>query len=259
MAKIAVITGATAGIGASFARLLAKEGHDLVLVARDQARLEKGAADLSAEFGIKCEILSADLSTEVGVVLLEKRVSDPKLPIDVLINNAGFAIKESFTKSRLSAELQLLDVLARTPMRTMHSALPAMISRNNGIIINVSSVAGWTAGGTYSAAKSYLTVLSESLHTELSGTKVQVLALCPGFTHTEFHERAKMNMRGLPNFLWLSADEVVAKAWADALAGEAISVPGMQYQILSTLARFGPRPLVRRLGMKIRVKQRSKL
>ncbi len=258
MANTALITGATAGIGASFAQLLAKERYDLVLVARDIVRLEQSAKDLSAKFGVKCEVLSADLSAEAGIESVEKRVSDLVLPIDVLINNAGFAIKESFLKSKLDSEIQLLDVLARTPMRLMHSALPAMVERKNGIIINVSSVASWTAGGTYSAAKSYLTVLSESLHTELTGTGVKMLALCPGFTHTEFHDRAKMKMTGLPNFLWLSAEEVVAKAWVDALAGKAISIPGKQYQILSTIARFGPRPLVRRLGIKIRVKQRSK-
>lgn len=258
MAKNALITGATAGIGASFAQLLANEGYDLVLVARDLTRLQATARNLAERFGISCEVLPADLSLESDIVRVEERLNNLDSPIDILINNAGFAIKESFTKSSLSAEIQLLDVLARTPMRLMHSALPAMMVRNAGIIINVSSVAGWTAGGTYSAAKSYLTVLSESLHTELTGTKVEVLALCPGFTHTEFHDRAKMKMNGLPNFLWLNADEVVAKAWTDALAGKAISVPGRQYQILSTIARFGPRPLVRRLGMKIRVKQRSK-
>lgn len=258
MAKNALITGATAGIGASFAQLLAKEGYDLVLVARDLTRLESTAKDLTERFGISCEVLTADLSLESDIVQVEDRVSNIASPIDVLINNAGFAIKESFLKSKITAEIQLLDVLARTPMRLMHAALPAMADRSDGIIINVSSVAGWTAGGTYSAAKSYLTVLSESLHTEMTGGGVKILALCPGFTHTEFHIRAKMKMTGLPNFLWLTSDEVVSKAWVDALAGKAICIPGRQYQILSTIARFGPRPLVRRLGMKIRVKQRSK-
>jgi len=258
MSKTAVITGASAGIGGSFARLLGREGYDLVLVARDENRLKETAEELKNEFGVDCEVLVADLSTEQGCTLVEERVSDPNRPIDVLINNAGFGIRESFQKSAIDSEQQLMDVLVRTPMRLMHSALPSMRERNSGIIINVSSVAGWIAGGTYSAAKSYLTVLSESLHTELRATQVNVLALCPGFTHTEFHQRGKMRMEALPKFMWLKAEDVVNKAWADARSGKAISVPGWQYAIVSSLARFAPRPLVRKVGMNVRVRQRSK-
>jgi len=258
MSKTALVTGATAGIGGSFARLLAREGYDLVLVARDESRLSQTAQALKKEFGVNCEVLRADLSTEQGSKLVEERVSDASSPIDVLINNAGFGIRESFLTSEKIAEQQLMDVLVRTPMRLMHSALPAMRDRNSGIIINVSSVAGWIAGGTYSAAKSYLTVLSESLHTELRTTNVNVVALCPGFTHTEFHQRGKMRMNALPKFMWLEADRVVAKAWSDALSGKALSVPGWQYTILSSFARFAPRPIVRKVGMNVRVKQRRK-
>ncbi len=258
MSKTALITGASAGIGWRFANLLAREGYDLVLVARNETRLRETADALEKEFGTGCEILVADLSTDKGTKSVEERVSNAERPIDVLINNAGFGIRESFLKSHKDAEQQLLDVLVRTPMRLMHSALPIMKERNSGIIINVSSVAGWIAGGTYSAAKSYLTVLSESLHTELRATNVNVLALCPGFTHTEFHERGKMRMQALPRFMWLEADHVVAKAWSDALSGKAVSVPGWQYTILSSLARFAPRPLVRKIGMSLRVRQRHK-
>jgi short-subunit dehydrogenase len=122
--------------------------------------------------------------------------------------------------------------------------------------VNVSSVASWIAGGTYSAAKSYLTVFTESLHTELRGTKVNISALCPGFTRTEFHQRGRMKMTGLPNFMWLSAEKVVARSWKAAKSGKAISVPGWKYLILSSISRFGPRPLVRRIGMNVRKKQR---
>jgi short-subunit dehydrogenase len=122
--------------------------------------------------------------------------------------------------------------------------------------VNVSSVASWIAGGTYSAAKSYLTVLTESLHTELRSTKVKISALCPGFTRTEFHQRGRMKMKGLPNFMWLSAEQVVEKSWRDANAGKVISIPGWQYLILSSISRFGPRPMVRRIGMNVRKKQR---
>ena len=253
-----MITGASAGIGARFAKLLGREGYDVVLVARNENRLKETAEELKNEFGVECEILVADLSTDQGCKLVEVRVSDPQRPIDVLINNAGFGIRDSFQKSNIDSEQQLLDVLVRTPMRLMHSALPLMKERNSGIIINVSSVAGWIAGGTYSAAKSYLTVLSESLHTELRATQVNVLALCPGFTHTEFHQRGKMRMEALPKFMWLKADDVVNKAWADARSGKAISVPGWQYAIVSFLARFAPRPLVRKVGMNVRARQRPK-
>jgi short-subunit dehydrogenase len=258
MAKTALVTGSTAGIGASFTRLLAREGFDLVLVARDEARLLTSADSLTSEFDVRCEVLVADLSTEEGVARVEKRILDDGADIDVLINNAGFGIRDSFLSSQLTSELQLLDVLVRAPMRLMHAVLPGMRDRDHGTIINVSSVAGWIAGGTYSAAKSYLTVLSESLHTELAKTNVRILALAPGFTHTEFHSRGKMRMKGLPEFMWLNADEVVATAWKDALERKAISVPGKQYLLISMLARFGPRPVVRKLGMRVRVRQRPK-
>jgi short-subunit dehydrogenase len=160
--------------------------------------------------------------------------------------------------SQLDAEQQLLDVLVRTPMRLMHVALPGMKERNKGIIINVSSVAGWIAGGTYSASKSYLTVLSESLHTELAATNIKVSALCPGFTKTEFHQRGRMSMKGLPAFMWLNSDNLVATAWRDAIAGKAVSVPGWQYQLLTFVMRNAPRPMVRKIGMNVRVKQRNK-
>jgi short-subunit dehydrogenase len=136
--------------------------------------------------------------------------------------------------------------------------LPGMKERNKGVIINVSSVAGWIAGGTYSASKSYLTVLSESLHTELSSTNVKVSALCPGFTRTEFHQRGRMSMKALPTFMWLNSDKLVAAAWKDAVAGKAVSVPGWQYQLLTFVMRNAPRPMVRKIGMNVRIKQRKK-
>ena len=160
--------------------------------------------------------------------------------------------------SDLAEEIALLDVLVTAPMRLMHAVLPRMKERNSGIIINVSSVAGWIAGGTYSAAKSYLTVLSESLHTELRGTNVKVHALCPGFTRTEFHQRGRMKMGAVPNSFWLTAENVVSDAWKSANAGKALSVPGGQYKVLSFISRFAPRPLVRKVGMNVRVRQRNK-
>jgi hypothetical protein len=254
MESWALVTGATAGIGESFTRLLAQNGYNLILVARDLPRLQERAAALEAKFKISTKTIQADLSTDSGCKSIEDFISAHQ--VDVLINNAGFGINKAFTLSQLDAEQALLDVLVRTPMRLMHQVLPGMKERNKGVVINVSSVAGWIAGGTYSASKSYLTVLSESLHTELSPTHVKVCALCPGFTRTEFHERGRMSMKGLPAFMWLNSDKLVATAWKDAVAGKAVSVPGWQYQFLTFVMRNAPRSMVRKIGMNVRIKQR---
>ena len=251
----ALVTGATAGIGESFSRLLAAKNYNLVLVARDLPRLHERAAALEAKFGIKTHVIQADLATDEGCLRIEKYILENQ--IDVLINNAGFGTNKAFTMSTLEVEQQLLDVLVRTPMRLMHIALPLMKQRNDGIIINVSSVAGYIAGGTYSASKSYLTVLSESLNTELSATNVKVSALCPGFTRTEFHQRGKMSMKGLPNFLWLNPDRLVEQSWRDALKGKAVSIPGWQYKLLVLIVETMPRSIVRKVGMNMRAKQRK--
>jgi len=256
MQSWALVTGATVGIGESFTRLLAQNGYNIVLVARDLPRLHERAKSLETTFGIETKVIQADLATDAGCKTIEDFITNNQ--IDVLINNAGFGLNKAFTMSQLDAEQQMLDVLVRTPMRLMHVALPAMKERNKGVIINVSSVAGWIAGGTYSASKSYLTVLTESLHTELSSTNVKVSALCPGFTRTEFHQRGGMSMKGLPAFMWLNADKLVANAWKDAVAGKAVSVPGWQYQLLTFLMRNIPRSLVRKVGMNVRIKQRKK-
>lgn len=253
---VALITGATAGIGAQYARLLAQKRFDLILVARDKQRLSATAKELSKKFGVKVDLLSADLTKPMQLEKVRKRLSDTKKPIDVLINNAGFGINKSFLDSEINAEQALLDVLVTAPMRLTHAVLPVMLERDSGIIVNVSSVASWIAGGSYSAAKSYLTVLTESLHTELRSTNVKISALCPGFTRTEFHQRGRMKMKGLPNFMWLSAEKVVQKSWQDVNARKVISIPGWQYLILASISRFGPRPMVRRIGMNVRKKRR---
>ena len=254
MKKWALVTGATAGIGESFTRLLAAKGFNLVLVARDEARLHERAAGLKEKYGAESVVIVADLATEAGCAKVEDYIRGHE--IEVLINNAGFGINKAFTMSDLNKEEEVLKVLVRTPMRLMHVALPAMKERNSGVVINVSSVASFIAGGAYSASKAYLTVLSESLSTELSATNIKVSALCPGFTRTEFHQRGRMKMAGLPNFMWLNSDVLVAKAWKDAVAGKPVSIPGWQYKVLVGVISLAPRAIVRRLGMNLRVKQR---
>lgn len=255
MAAWALVTGATAGIGESFTRLLAENNYNIVLVARDLPRMQERARELEAKFRVETHIIQADLSTDAGCSVVEQHIANNQ--IDVLINNAGFGLNKAFTMSSLEAEQQMFDVLVRTPMRLMHVALPLMQQRDKGVVINVSSVAGFIAGGTYSAAKSYLTVLSESLHTELAGTNVKISALCPGFTRTEFHQRGRMSMKGLPRFMWLDSDSLVAKAWSDALKGEAVSIPGWQYQLLVFVIHSLPRSIIRKVGMNVRKKQRK--
>jgi len=255
MESWALVTGATAGIGESFTRLLAENNYNIVLVARDLPRMQERARDLEAKYKVSTHVIQADLATDAGCATVENYIASNQ--IDVLINNAGFGINKAFTMSALDAEQQMMDVLVRTPMRLMHVALPGMKERGKGVVINVSSVAGYIAGGSYSASKSYITVLSESLNTELAGSNVKVSALCPGFTRTEFHQRGRMSMKGLPNFMWLNSDKLVAKSWSDALKGEAVSIPGWQYQLLVFLIQSIPRSIVRKVGMNLRAKQRK--
>ena len=255
MASWALVTGATAGIGESFCRLLADNNYNIVLVARDLPRLQERATQLQARFNVETHVIQADLSTDAGCSVVEQYLASNQ--VDVLINNAGFGLNKAFTMSELKAEQEMFDVLVRTPMRLMHVVLPGMKQRNKGVVINVSSVAGYIAGGSYSAAKSYLTVITESLHTELANTNIKVSALCPGFTRTEFHQRGRMSMKGLPSFMWLNSDKLVAKAWSDALQGKAVSIPGWQYQLLVFVIHALPRSIIRKVGMNLRAKQRK--
>lgn len=254
MSKWALVTGATSGIGESFTRLLARDGYSIVLVARDENRLLERAFSIREKYGVETRVVRADLSTKDGLGEVENILRE--LQIDVLINNAGYGLNKAFSQSDIADEQQVLDVLVTAPMRLSHIAIPQMKARNSGTIINVSSVAGYIAGGAYSAMKSYVTVLSESLHTELRGTNVKVMALCPGFTRTEFHQRAHMKMTSLPSFMWLDADRLVRDGWADAQAGKAVSVPGWQYRVLLACIRILPRSVVRKAGMGLRKRQR---
>jgi short-subunit dehydrogenase len=252
MKKWALITGATVGIGDCFARLLAKEGYNLIINARSVDKLNERADFLRQNFGVEVVVLAADLATDCEKV--EAYISSHE--IEVLINNAGFGLNQSFLASSIEDEERVLDVLVRAPMRLMHAVLPQMRKRDSGIVINVSSTAAFIAGGHYSAAKSYLTVMSESLHTQMAPTNVQVCSLNPGFTRTEFHQRAGMKMGAIPSFMWLDGDFLVKQAWADAQKGKAISIPGWQYKVLRTIIALAPRSKVRSMGMSLRTKQR---
>lgn len=239
MTMTALITGATAGIGNAFARFLAARGYDLVLVARDEPRLHAVAAEINTKFGVNVEPFRADLSRYDECAWVEERLSDPARPIDVLINNAGYVVNQRFVSGDLLAEQAMFDVLVRAVMRLSHAAGRTMSHRGSGVIINVSSVAGWIPQSTYGAAKSYVTAFSQALHRDIRRKGVRVMALCPGYTATEFHERANYAMGKLPKFMWLNSDQLVATAWADMERGKVISVPGAIYKVARTLLRFG--------------------
>lgn len=242
----ALVTGPTAGIGLAFARALAARGHDIVLVSRDKDRLESVAAELRGAYGVGAEVIAADLADNTETV--EKRLRDGEGPIDLLVNNAGFTLRKPFLANDISDEERMLDVLVRATLRLTHAALPGMIERGRGAVVNISSMAGWVPRGTYSAAKAWVTTFTEGLEPQLKGTGVQVMALAPGYTRTEFHDRAQMNMSALPSWMWLEPDALVDTALRDLRRGRTISVPGTVYRAAATLLPRLPRRLVVGLG-----------
>ncbi|MGN6415820.1 SDR family NAD(P)-dependent oxidoreductase [Flexivirga sp.] len=241
----ALVTGASAGIGKTFATQLAQRGHDLVLVARTESRLQELKEQLEERYSIAAEVLAADLSDRLDIQLVADRLADAERPVDLLVNNAGFGLKKPFLRNEIRAEEEMLTVLVRAVTVLSHAAALAMRARRRGAIINVSSVAGFMASGTYSAAKSYVTVFSEGLSSELRGTGVTVTALCPGFTRTEFHARAGIKGHGIPDFMWLQADSLVKECLDDVDRGKVVSIPGAQYKVAATALRVLPRPVVR--------------
>jgi uncharacterized protein len=236
--RTALVTGPTAGIGEAFARRLAADGYDVVLVARNRERLESLAAELERAYGVAAEVLVADLADRSALATVEARVSDPARPVDLLVNNAGFGHKRPFLDNTVEDEQQMLDVLVTAVLRLTHAALGPMSQRGHGGIINVSSVAAFLPRGTYAAAKSWVNSFSEWAANEYRPQGVTVTCLCPGFTKTEFHERMKVK-RG-DGLLWLDADKLVSTALADFDKGKVFSIPSAQYKAIVTLSRLIP-------------------
>jgi len=238
----ALVTGATSGIGLEFARQLAARGNAVVLVARSESRLQEVAAELEAVHDVRTEVLVADLADWADA----DRVAERARTVDTVVNSAGFGTRQRFLDNDLEEEM--FDVLCRAILVICHAAGRAMKERGRGQIINVSSVAGWLASGTYSAAKSWVTVFSESLAGELVPSGVTVTALCPGFVRTEFHQRAGIGTGAIPGHAWLDARRVVRTCLGDASRRKVISVPGPLYKGVVIAARLAPRRLVRWCG-----------
>jgi uncharacterized protein len=245
----ALVTGATAGIGAAFARALAGRGHDLVLVARDAARLEALAGELRRDRGVAVELLVADLTDAGQRGTVEARLADDGRPIDLLVNNAGFGTAGPFWSAPVEGEEGQVLVHVLATLRLTRAALPGMVARGRGAVVNVSSTAGLVpgaAGPTYGATKAFQAFFSEALAMQLRTRGVRVMALCPGWTRTEFHRRGRMDVSGLPSFAWLSPERVVAEALRDLDRGRVMSIPSRRYRWAVASAGLVPRSVLRR-------------
>ena len=238
-----LVTGATAGIGHEYAVQLAARGDDLVLVARDAARLEQVAEELRRAHQVEVEVLVADLTDREQLATVEARLADRDRPVDLLVNNAGFGLKERFLDNTADDETAMLEVLVTAVLRLSHAALGAMAERGHGGIINVSSVAAFLPSGTYSAAKAWVNSFSEWAHLEYAARGVTVMALCPGFTKTEFHER--MEVKRGEGFMWLDVDFLVRESLKDFDKGRTYSIPGMQYKAIRVLTTAIPNRVLR--------------
>ncbi len=248
---LAVITGASAGIGKEFAFQLAARGHDLLVVARDAGRLAALATELQARFGIRVEPFPADLSREEDIDRLARRIATSP-DLSLLVNNAGFGVRGTLLEAAPEPQANMVRLHTMAPMRLTSAALPLLARRKAGAVINVSSIASfiYSAGNAnYSATKAYLTTFTQGVAAELRGTGVQAQALCPGFTITEFHQRMAESTSRLPGFLWLSAESVVRASLRSLdRGGPTICVPGLGYRVLVGLIRLAPQWVLGRVA-----------
>jgi short-subunit dehydrogenase len=240
-----LVTGATAGLGAEFARQLAASGSDLVLVARDAARLEETAAALRSAHGVKVQVLRADLAEEPDLTVVAERLADSGSPIDVLVNNAGFGLHAKLANPDLRLQRRAMDVMCWAVLALSGSAAGAMRERGNGTIINVSSLASWTTSGNYSAIKAWVRSYSQGLSNELRGTGVTVTAACPGWVRTEFHQRAGIRTSAIPGWVWADPGPVVQRILRDAERGRVVTIPAARWRIAQAMLKLAPQSGVR--------------
>lgn len=240
---LALITGASSGIGETFARKLAARGYHLVLVARRRERLEALAEELHGE------ALAADLTDDAQLAAVEERLrTDPDL--ELLVNNAGFGTLGRFFEAPLDGQLQMHKLHVMATMRLTHAALPGMVARRRGAVISVSSVAGFARSPgnvSYCSTKAWINAFTECLDLELkaAGLPVQVQALCPGYTYSEFHDTAGMDRKKIPARWWLSADRVVEESLAGLDRGKLFVIPALGYRVLARAMAFIPHAVVR--------------
>ncbi len=247
-----MVTGGTSGIGLAFARALAARGCDLVLVARNRQRLDATAEALRSEHGVAVETLVADLGRRGDVGVGARRLEDASAPVDILVNNAGMGVHTPLTSTEIAVHDEAIDVMIRAVLVLGGAAARTMEQRGSGIIVNVASVAGQVAMGSYSAIKSWVATYSESLSLDMEGSGVQVMTLMPGWVRTEFHERAKIRTSSIPDALWLDADDLVTDCLADLERGRTRSIPSKRFRVISWLAQRLPRALVRRATARIK-------
>src|SRR5699024_9529339 len=252
IAGTAMVTGGTSGIGLAFARALAERGCDLILVARNRQRLDQTAEELRQGYDIAVHTVVADLTDHADVDTVARRLEEETAPVDILVNNAGNGIHTPLTATDMSVHEVALDVMVRAVLLLGGAAGRAMQKRGSGIIINVGSVAGLVAMGSYSAIKSWVNTYSESLSLELEGAGVQVVTLIPGWVRTEFHERASIRTSSIPRFLWLDARRLVEDCLKDVEAGRPRSAPSKRFKVLAWGAQRMPRAVVRRATALIR-------
>ena len=235
--RTALITGASAGLGADYARRLAAAGTNLVLVARRLARLDDLARELREKHAVTVETLQADLATSDGIARVEHRLAGAET-LDLLVNNAGFTGGKSFVERDAAVHMDMVQVHVATTVRLSRAVLPGMVSRGRGVIINVASIAAWSAfsGPMYSGTKAFLVMFSENLQSELLGTGIRVQALCPGMTHTEFHEVANIDKAIVPKLFWMTAEEVV-RISLRRLGRGTVCVPGWKNKVIVFLMR----------------------
>lgn len=236
----ALITGATAGIGAEFARQLAARGDDLVLVARDGARLAATAAALQHEFDVRVEVLPADLHDPEGLAAVDRRLADERRPIELLVNNAGYGIRGEIDENSVDDEKRHLDIHVTVPLQLTQTALRGMLARGSGRIVLIASVAAFTPRGTYSAAKAWAVMFARGANIVYRRRGVSVTAVCPGFVRTEFHDRMAVSTEGIPSFLWLQAPQLVRLALRGIDRGRSVVIPTARYRLIAALARNLP-------------------
>jgi short-subunit dehydrogenase len=252
MRPLALITGGSAGIGATFAGQLAARGYDLILVGRRPEPLAAVARNLASLHGIEAEAIVADLATDEGQRAVEQRIAASDR-LELLVNNAGFGTMGSFVDTGVAVQDQMHRLHVLATMRLTHAALAGMSARGRGAVINVSSVAGFVAtpgSVSYCATKHWMNGFTEGLYLELRAARspVKVQALCPGFTTSEFHDRLGFDRRRVPAGLWLRADDVVAQSLRGLERGTLFVVPGWQYRLAVWLTKVLPAPLVRSLS-----------